>query len=153
MPRSKKTLIAFRSFEEMLKAKAEELSNRICIREYDTKLEISYGDLNKRANKLARVLINKVKDSTCQNPDGDFLVALRFLPSIELVVTMVALAKCGLSYVPIAPNWPPGRIALILSDAKPLMVITNAKADLIYKAVKEVSESNPDSPSPSIYQV
>ena len=88
----------------MLKTNPE-LLEQICIREYDTKLEITYGDLNKRANKLARVLINKVKD---KNLDGDFLVALRFLPSIELIVTMVALAKCGLSYVPIAPNWPPG---------------------------------------------
>ena len=136
----------------MLKTQPE-LSEQICIREYDTKLEITFGDLNKRANKLARVLINKVKDCSCQNPDGDFLVALRFLPSIELIVTMVALAKCGLSYVPIAPNWPPGRIGLLLSDAKPLMIITNAKADLIYKAVKDCMESNPDNPSPSIFQV
>ena len=144
--------VLFRSFEEMLKTKPE-LSEQICIREYDTKAEITYGDLNKRANKLARVLMNKVKDRACQNPDGDFLVALRFLPSIDLIVTMVALSKCGLSYVPIAPNWPPGRIGMLLSNAKPLMIITNAKANLIYKAVKDYMGSDPTNPLPSIYQV
>jgi hypothetical protein len=36
-------------------------------------------------------------------------------------VTILALTKCGLAYVPIAPNWPAGRIRLILQNAKPAM--------------------------------
>ena len=55
------------------------------------------------------------------NSDGDLIVALRFLPNIELIVTILALTKCGLAYVPIAPNWPAGRIRLILQNAKPAM--------------------------------
>jgi hypothetical protein len=35
------------------------------------------------------------------NRDGDLLVALRFLPTNELVVTILALQKAGLAYVPI----------------------------------------------------
>ena len=124
---------------------------KVCATEYGTKHQISYGELNSRANRLARVLIEKVK--TRPNVQGDSLVAVRFLPSIELIVAMVALSKCGLSYVPIAPNWPAGRIRLILEDSKPIMVITNAKADLIYKGIKEMTDNNPDCTSPSIFQV
>ena len=139
-----------RALEEILK-KNPELSDQVCVTEYETKDEITYGQLNSRANKLARVLIEKSKNRS--NIDGDILVALRFLPSIELIVTMVALAKCGLSYVPIAPNWPAGRIRLILEDAKPILILTNAKADLIYKGIREMVEENQNSSVPAIYQV
>ena len=139
-----------RALEDVLKNNPE-LSKQVCITEYETKEEITYEKLNIRANKLARVLIEKSKNRS--NTAGDALVALRFLPSIELMVTMVALAKCGLSYVPIAPNWPSGRIRLILEDAKPIMILTNAKADLIYKGIKEMVEENQDASVPAIYQV
>ena len=84
------------------------------------------------------------------NSDGDLIVALRFLPNIELIVTILALTKCGLAYVPIAPNWPAGRINLILQNAKPVMFITNTRADLIYKAMEELDYKET---LPSIHQV
>ena len=84
------------------------------------------------------------------NSDGDLIVGLRFLPNIELIVTILALTKCGLAYVPIAPNWPAGRIRLILQNAQPAMFITNTRADLLYKAMEEMDSSKT---FPSIYQV
>ena len=84
------------------------------------------------------------------NSDGDLIVALRFLPNIELIVTILALTKCGLAYVPIAPNWPAGRIRLILQNAKPAMVITNTRVDLLYKAMEEMDNTET---FPSIHQV
>ena len=85
-----------------------------------------------------------------RNNDGDLIVALRFLPSIELIVTILALLKCGVAYVPIAPNWPSGRIKLILEDSKPAMIFTNTKGELIYKAISELEN---DSIVPSVHQV
>lgn len=126
---------------------AQELPNQICIEEYDSKLNISYSQLNHRASQLAAILSEKVHKLTRNGQDSEFLVALRFLPNIELIVTLLALAKCGLAYVPIAPNWPAGRVRLILKDAKPGMILTNTRVDLLYKAMQEMEDSI------SIYQV
>ena len=46
-------------FEEMIEANPE-LAKKICIEEYGTKTAITYQELNTRANKLARILIDKV---------------------------------------------------------------------------------------------
>ena len=69
-------------------------------------------------------------------------MALRFLPNLDLIVTILALAKAGLAYVPIAPNWPAGRVRLILQQAQPAFFITNTRADLIYKAMADMDNDS-----------
>ena len=49
-----------------------------------------------------------------------------------------------------APNWPSGRIKLIIEDAKPSMFLTNTKVDLIYKAISDMEN---DSLVPPVHQV
>ena len=46
------------------------------------------------------------------------IVALRFLPNLDLVITMLALAKAGLAYLPLAPEWPQGRLELLIDEVK-----------------------------------
>ena len=46
------------------------------------------------------------------------VVALRFLPNLDLVITMLALAKAGLAYLPLAPEWPQGRLQLLIDEVK-----------------------------------
>ena len=53
-------------FEEFIDANPE-LADEICIEEFGTKTTVSYRELNSRANKLARVLIDKVKLVYLQN--------------------------------------------------------------------------------------
>ena len=53
-------------FEEFIDANPE-LADEICIEEFGTKTTVSYRELNSRANKLARVLIDKVKLGYLQN--------------------------------------------------------------------------------------
>ena len=48
-------------YEEMIEANPK-LAKNICIEEYGTKTTITYQELNARANKLARVLIDKVQN-------------------------------------------------------------------------------------------
>ena len=86
-----------------------------------------------------------------QNTDGDLIVALRFLPGIDLITTIFALIKAGLAYVPIAPNWPDGRIKMIFEDCQPIWAITNTKADPLYKAILKLEEENQG--FPRIFQV
>ena len=49
----------------------------------------------------------------------------RFRPSEELIITLLAVFKAGLAYVPLAPNWPEGRVRHVIEDSGPVMVITN----------------------------
>ena len=90
---------------------------------------------------------NRIK----KNKDGDYIVALRFRPGIDLVLTILALIKAGLAYVPIAPNWPDGRIKLLLEDCQPIWAITNIKADPLYKAISNMDTE--DLFTPKIFQV
>ena len=53
-------------FEEFID-KNPELADEVCIEEFGTKTTVSYRELNSRANKLARVLIDKVKLVYLQN--------------------------------------------------------------------------------------
>ena len=85
------------------------------------------------------------------NKDGDFIVALRFLPGIDLVLTILALTKAGLAYVPIAPNWPDGRIKMLLEDCQPIWAITNIKAEPLYNAISAMEKDNKC--FPRIFQV
>ena len=41
------------------------------------------------------------------------------------MVTLLALFKAGLAYVPLAPNWPEGRVRHVIEDAAPIMIVTN----------------------------
>src|SRR5690606_30682310 len=78
--------------------------------------EITYDDLNRRANRLARLLLESgVKDQ-------DF-VTVALDRSIEMVVSILAILKAGCAYVPVDPEYPAERIAFMLQDTMaPVMV-------------------------------
>ena len=40
-------------------------------------------------------------------------------------MTLLAVFKAGLAYVPLAPNWPEGRVRHVIEDCGPVMIITN----------------------------
>ncbi|WP_051175576.1 non-ribosomal peptide synthase/polyketide synthase, partial [Nocardia exalbida] len=78
---------------------------------------VTYGDLDRRANRLARHLI-----AAGVGPES--LVALAIRRSPELVIAMYAVLKAGGAYVPIDPDHPARRIAHILETARPVAVLT-----------------------------
>ncbi|MGW7276695.1 non-ribosomal peptide synthetase, partial [Streptomyces sp. NPDC054864] len=80
--------------------------------------ELSYGEVNACANRLARYLIE------C-GAGPERLVALALPRSAELVVALLAVLKSGAGYVPIDPNYPADRIAYMLQDAGPVLVLTD----------------------------
>ena len=54
------------------------------------------------------------------------LVALFFDRSLELVVAMLGVLKAGGAYVPLDPTHPSARLAYILEDAKPRVLLSRA---------------------------
>src|SRR2546427_11900146 len=78
---------------------------------------LSYSELNWRANRLAhRLMVEGV------GPE-DF-VALAMTRSAEMVVALLAVVKTGAAYLPIHPDYPPDRIAFMLEDARPALILT-----------------------------
>ncbi|MFE0176133.1 amino acid adenylation domain-containing protein, partial [Streptomyces sp. NPDC059002] len=78
--------------------------------------ELTYGELNSRADKLARHLID-------QGAGPERVVALKLPRSAEMVVAVLAVLKSGAAYLPIDPAYPDERIQFMLDDARPVLVL------------------------------
>ena len=80
-------------------------------------VEISYGELNARANALARRL-----QRAGVGPEVRVGVALE--RSVELVVSLLGVMKAGGAYVPLDPELPADRLSFMVSDAAAAVVVT-----------------------------
>ncbi|MFF7231772.1 amino acid adenylation domain-containing protein [Streptomyces sioyaensis] len=78
---------------------------------------LTYSELNARANQLARLLIQ-------QGAGPEKHVAVIVPRSVDLIVSMLAVFKSGAAYLPIDPAYPEDRVAYILADACPSLVLT-----------------------------
>ena len=56
----------------------EDLKDSVALVNSETGREVTYKELNEKANKMARVLLNNIKsNNTNPNSDGDYIIALR----------------------------------------------------------------------------
>ncbi|MET8566301.1 amino acid adenylation domain-containing protein, partial [Streptomyces flaveolus] len=78
---------------------------------------VTYAELNARANRLARLLAEHGA-----GPEGRVAVAMH--RSAHLMVTLLAVLKSGAAYVPLDPDYPEDRVAFMLSDARPAVLVT-----------------------------
>ncbi|MFF9785279.1 amino acid adenylation domain-containing protein [Streptomyces sp. SceaMP-e96] len=87
--------------------------------------QLTYAELNARANRLARLLLDR-------GVGPESYVAL-VLPRSPLQVTAVwAVLKAGAAYVPVDPGYPADRQEYILADCDPAVVLTTgAVADAL----------------------
>jgi amino acid adenylation domain-containing protein/non-ribosomal peptide synthase protein (TIGR01720 family) len=80
---------------------------------------LTYQELNKRANQLARYLQR-------HGVGPESRVGLCLERSIEMVVAMMGILKAGGAYVPLDPNYPQERLAFQIADAGCSLVLTNS---------------------------
>ncbi|PSU33662.1 hybrid non-ribosomal peptide synthetase/type I polyketide synthase [Photobacterium lutimaris] len=81
---------------------------------------LTYQALNEKANQLARYLVDKgVKI-------GD-RVGVCLDRSSALIVSLLAVLKTGASYIPLDPNYPQDRLAMMIDDAGVDVVIGQAQ--------------------------
>lgn len=77
----------------------------------------TYGELDRRANQLAHALRQRGV-----RPEVPVGVLLERSP--ELVCAMLAIFKAGGVYLPLDPGYPDERIAFMIEDARPGLVVT-----------------------------
>jgi len=90
---------------------------------------LSYGELSASLCRVAERL----------RSEGVFLgstVGLCLERSPELVISVLGIVKAGAAYVPIDPAYPAERIAGMLEDAKPPVVITDRAHQHLFKGTK-----------------
>ncbi|MEU3648453.1 non-ribosomal peptide synthase/polyketide synthase [Lentzea sp. NPDC034063] len=80
---------------------------------------LSFAELDARANRLAHVLIGR-------GVGPEEIVALVLPRSVDIVVAQLAVAKAGGAYLPVDPAYPAERIAFMLADSRPVLVVTTA---------------------------
>ncbi len=81
---------------------------------------LSYDALNQSANRLAHYLLAEPNLDIA--PDS--LVGVFLERSLNVVVAMLAIIKAGAAYVPLDPHYPKDRLAYMLNDARPVVLIT-----------------------------
>ncbi|MCP4146348.1 MAG: amino acid adenylation domain-containing protein, partial [bacterium] len=72
---------------------------------------LTYRQLNRRANQLARILKAK-------GVGPDTITALRSDPVLEMMVGILAVLKAGGAYLPIDPRQPDERMVYLLNDSR-----------------------------------
>ena len=126
-----------------------------CVKKYTEKIAvtfndqyITYNELWESSNKLAKLLIsNDVKT-------GD-IVALALDRSLQMVISLLAILKCGAAYVPLDPEYPKDRVDFMLEDSSAKILLTSKKYQnhfhsalelLIEDAMEEIKGYSPDTP-------
>ncbi len=90
------------------------------------KEQLTYQELNFRANKCAQQLIDK-------GIGLDNIVGLFARRGLELLISILAVFKAGAAYLPLDPNYPAKRLSYILnhSETKTILVTREMKTSLI----------------------
>jgi amino acid adenylation domain-containing protein len=83
--------------------------------------QLTYRELNERANRLARHLREL-------GVDRDVLVGLHLHRSAELVIAILAVLKAGGAYLPLEPSWPAARIAEVATGANLTLILHHPRS-------------------------
>ncbi|WVV46953.1 AMP-binding protein [Pseudomonas sp. NA13] len=85
--------------------------------------QLTYRQLNRRANHLARQLL-------ALGIEPDQRVAVCAERSLDMIVGLLGVLKAGAAYVPIDPAHPAERMAFMLQDSQPRALLTQSALSL-----------------------
>ncbi|HEX5852352.1 MAG TPA: amino acid adenylation domain-containing protein, partial [Solirubrobacteraceae bacterium] len=81
---------------------------------------LTFDELNRRANRIAWLLRD-------QGVGPGALVGILMEKSIDLLPAVLGVVKSGAAYIPLDPMYPADRIAFMVSDAQPRMLLTQER--------------------------
>ncbi|MCF5710773.1 AMP-binding protein, partial [Pseudomonas syringae] len=108
------TFAADQLIHQAFEAQAAERPSAIALR-FETQ-QLTYGELNARANQVAHRLIE-------QGIGPDDRVAICVERGPHMIVGLLGILKAGAGYVPLDPAYPPERLAYLLDDSAPVAVL------------------------------
>ncbi len=79
--------------------------------------QVTYGELNSRANQLAHYLRGR-------GVGPEVLVGICVERSVEMVIGLLGILKAGGAYVPLDPEYPRERLGFMLEDARVSVLLT-----------------------------
>ncbi|MCA1565778.1 MAG: amino acid adenylation domain-containing protein, partial [Acidobacteria bacterium] len=82
--------------------------------------ELTYDELNRRANKLAHWL-------QAQGVGTDTVVGILLERSIEMVVGLLGILKAGAAYMPLDPVYPQVRLSFMVNGARARLILTERR--------------------------
>ncbi|MEZ4862724.1 MAG: amino acid adenylation domain-containing protein [Caldilineaceae bacterium] len=85
--------------------------------------QLTYRELNRRANQLAHYLITQHTIGTAETKAA-MVVGICLERSLDSVVGLLGILKAGGIYLPLEPNYPQKRLIYMLEDAQATMLLT-----------------------------
>ncbi|MBW8830817.1 MAG: amino acid adenylation domain-containing protein, partial [Burkholderiales bacterium] len=105
---------------ELIEAQVQRSPESVAVTHGTTNL--TYAELNAQANRLAHHLI-------ALGVTADERVAIAMPRGAAMLVGLLAILKSGGAYVPIDPAYPAERVAYMLNDAAPKVLLTQASLE------------------------
>jgi len=110
-----------RTVLDLLERQFRDVPERIAVA--DGTVELTYAELDERANRLAAELRER-------GVGPERFVALSLPRTVDLVVSVLATLRAGGAYVPLDPAYPSDRIGHMLADAQPVLCVTSREVGL-----------------------
>ncbi|WP_146228537.1 AMP-binding protein, partial [Streptomyces sp. CG 926] len=109
--------VAAGSLPELFAAQVERTPDAVAVVAAGESL--SFGELDRRADRLARYLVGR-------GVGAESLVGVCLERGAELIVALLAVLKAGGAYLPLDPEYPAERIAYMVGDASPVVVVASS---------------------------
>ncbi|UCH92856.1 MAG: amino acid adenylation domain-containing protein [Candidatus Aminicenantes bacterium] len=106
-----------KTIHELFEVQVKKNPDRVAIIDKDA---MTYAELNRESNLLARVLRSK-------GVKPDSIVGIMMEPSIEMIIAILAILKAGGAYLPIDPTYPGERVRFILEDCEIKILLTETR--------------------------
>lgn len=104
-----------RTIQRIFEENAERYPDRVAVRAGESSL--TYGDLNARANRLARLLQKK-------GVKPEQIIGIMVGRTLEIAEAILGVLKAGAAYLPVDPDYPAERIAYLLEDSNASTLVT-----------------------------
>jgi len=109
---------AIECVHELVEAQVERTPNAVAL--ICNNQSLTYKELNHRANQMAHYLVARGVRA------GGF-VAIYMDRSLDMLLAVLATLKSGAAYIPLDPIYPRDRLAFMLSDSSPAVILTRQK--------------------------